>query len=82
MLEKIISSGQTGADRAALDFAIKHKIPHGGWCLNGRLAEDGPLPEKYKLTEMPTDNYRARTEQNVIGSDGTVIICRGRPTGG
>ena len=82
MLEKIISGGQTGADRAALDFAINHKIPHGGWVPKGRLAEDGPLPSKYKLTEMPTESYQDRTEQNVIDSDGTVIISRGKLTGG
>jgi hypothetical protein len=82
MLKKIISGGQTGADRAALDFAIKRKIPHGGWVPKGRIAEDGPLHKKYKLTEMPTDSYPARTEQNVIGADGTVIISHGKLTGG
>ena len=82
MLNKIISGGQTGADRAALDFAIKRKIPHGGWVPKGRLAEDGPLPKKYKLTEMPTDSYQDRTEQNVIDSDGTVIISHGKLSGG
>jgi hypothetical protein len=82
MLNKIISGGQTGADRAALDFAIKHKIPHGGWVPKGRIAEDGPLHKKYKLTEMPTDSYQARTEQNVIGADGTVIISHGKLTRG
>jgi endonuclease YncB( thermonuclease family) len=82
LIQKIISGGQTGADRAALDFAIKHKIPHGGWVPEGRIAEDGPLPAKYKLTEMPTDSYQARTEQNVIDSDGTVLIFHGRLTGG
>jgi len=82
MLEKIVSGGQTGADRAALDFAIKHKIPHGGWIPKGRLAEDGPLSAKYKLTEIPTDSYQERTEQNVKDSDGTVIISRGKLTGG
>ena len=82
MLDKIVSGGQTGADRAALDFAIKHKIPHGGWVPKGRLAEDGPIPSKYKLTEMPTDNYKERTEQNVIDSDGTLIISHGKLTGG
>jgi hypothetical protein len=82
MLKKIISGGQTGADRAALDFAINHKIPHGGWIPKGRLAEDGPLPAKYKLTEMPTESYQERTEQNVIDSDGTVIISHGKLTGG
>jgi hypothetical protein len=82
MLEKIVSGGQTGADRAALDFAIKRKMPHGGWVPKGRLAEDGPLPKKYKLQEMSTDNYQDRTEQNVIDSDGTVIISHGNLTGG
>ena len=82
MLKKIVSGGQTGADRAALDFAISKKIPHGGWVPKGRLAEDGPLPKKYKLTEMPTESYQDRTEQNVIDSDGTVIISRGKLTGG
>src|SRR5512139_1850618 len=82
MLEKIISGGQTGAGRAASDFAIKHKIPHGGWVPKGRLAEDGSLPAKYKLTEMPTDSYQKRTEQNVIDSDGTVILSHGKLTGG
>jgi hypothetical protein len=82
MLKKIVSGGQTGADRAALDFAINHKIPHGGWVPKGRLAEDGPLPAKYKLQEMPTDSYHQRTEQNVIESEGTVIISHGKLTGG
>jgi len=82
MIKKIISGGQTGADRAALDVAIKLSIPHGGWIPKGRKAEDGPLPEIYKLKEMPTDSYPARTEQNVIDSDGTLIIARGKLTGG
>jgi len=82
MLKKIISGGQTGADRAALDFTINHKIPHGGWVPKGRIAEDGILQKKYKLTEMPTDSYKARTEMNVVGSDGTVIISHGKLTGG
>ena len=82
MIEKIISGGQTGADQAALDAAIKLGIPHGGWIPKGRITEKGPLPEKYRLQEMPTDSYPKRTEQNVIDSDGTLIICRGKPTGG
>ncbi|MGD0235215.1 MAG: putative molybdenum carrier protein [Syntrophorhabdales bacterium] len=82
MIKKIISGGQTGADRAALDFAIKHKIPHGGWVPKGRKAEDGPLPERYQLKEMLTESYLARTEQNVIDADGTLIISHGRLTGG
>jgi len=82
MLKKIISGGQTGADRAALDVAIKLKIPHGGWIPKGRIAEDGPLPDRYELKEMPTESYPARTEQNVIDSDGTLIISHGPLTGG
>lgn len=82
MLEKIVSGGQTGADRAALDFAIKHGIPHGGWVPKGRLAEDGPLADRYDLKEMPSDSYPARTEQNVIDSAGTLIISHGPLTGG
>ncbi|MFZ4439883.1 MAG: putative molybdenum carrier protein [Syntrophales bacterium] len=82
MIQKIISGGQTGADRAALDFAIKHKIPYGGWVPKGRKAEDGLLPEKYHLQEMPTGSYIKRTEQNVLDSDGTLIISHGLLTGG
>ena len=82
MLEKIVSGGQTGADRAALDFAIKNNIPHGGWVPKGRLAEDGLISEKYNLEEMPTDSYKSRTEQNVIDSDGTLILLHGPLTGG
>ena len=82
MIKRIISGGQTGADRAALDFAIKMDLPHGGWVPKGRMAEDGPLPEKYQLQEMPTQNYPKRTEQNVIDSDGTLIITHGKLTGG
>ena len=77
MIEKIMSGGQTGADRAALDFALKFFKPHGGWVPKGRLTEDGPLPEKYQLREMPTTSYPARTEQNVIDSDGTLIFFHG-----
>jgi hypothetical protein len=81
MIKKIISGGQTGADRAALDVALKFDIPHGGWIPKGRKAEDGPLPEQYQLQEMPTASYPKRTEQNVIDSDGTLIISRGKLTG-
>jgi hypothetical protein len=82
MVKKIISGGQTGADRAALDFAIKQNIPHGGWVPKYRAAEDGRIPDVYQLQEMPTYSYSRRTEQNVIDSDGTVIISHGRLTGG
>ena len=82
MIKKIISGGQTGADRAALDVAIKLNIPHGGWVPKGRPAEDGPIHTKYQLKEMPTDSYSDRTEQNVADSDGTLIISHGELTGG
>ena len=82
MLKKIVSGGQTGADRAGLDAAIRHSIPHGGWIPKGRLTENGPLPTLYKLQEMTGSSYQARTEQNVIDSDGTVIIAHGILKGG
>ncbi len=82
MLKKIISGGQTGADRAALDVAIKFNIEHGGWIPKGRRTEQGPLPMKYQLAEMETTDYRERTRQNIIDSHGTVIISRGNLTGG
>jgi hypothetical protein len=71
---KIISGGQTGADRAALDWAIFHDLPHGGWCPKGRKAEDGAIPLQYQLTEAPSASYLQRTEWNVRDSDGTVIF--------
>jgi hypothetical protein len=74
MVNVIISGGQTGADRAALDFAIKHKIPHGGWCPKGRKALDGPLDAKYKLKETPSEDYLERNEWNVRDSDATVVF--------
>jgi hypothetical protein len=82
MLKKIISGGQTGVDRAALDVAMQLGIAHGGWIPRGRLAEDGTAPPRYRLQEMPTGEYPARTEKNVLESDGTLLISRGRPTGG
>ena len=82
MVSKIISGGQTGADRAALDIAVKLGITHGGWIPKGRLAEDGVLDGKYQLQEMETSKYNRRTEQNVIDSNGTLIISHGALTGG
>jgi hypothetical protein len=81
-IEKIISGGQTGADQAALDVAIKLDISHGGWIPKDRITENGTLPDKYKLKEMPTDSYEARTEKNVIVSDGTLILSHGQLSGG
>ncbi len=82
MLEKIISGGQTGADQAALDVAIKFNISHGGWIPKGRITENGPLAAKYRLVEMDSTDYRERTKKNIIDSHGTVIISRGKLTGG
>lgn len=82
MIKRIISGGQTGADRAALDVAIELGIPHGGWIPKGRRTEDGSLPEKYQLQEMPTTSYPKRTEKNVLDSDGTLIMSHGKLAGG
>jgi hypothetical protein len=76
-LEKIISGGQTGVDRSALDVALVLGIPHGGWCPRGRRAEDGQLDECYQLTETPSANYEDRTKKNVHEADGTLILVSG-----
>lgn len=73
-IEQIISGGQTGADRAALDWAMKNGIPHGGWCPKGRKSEDGKIPDIYQLQEMESSDYLERTRKNVISSNGTVIF--------
>ncbi len=82
LVKKIISGGQTGADRAALDFAIAHNIPHGGWLPKGRKTEDGILDHKYQLEEMPTAEYSQRTEKNILEADGTLIISHGKLSDG
>ena len=82
MIKKIISGGQTGVDQGAIDAAIKYSYPYGGWIPKGRLTENGPLPNEYRLKEMPTSSYPKRTEQNIIDSDGTVIISHGKLTDG
>ena len=74
LVQKIVSGGQTGADRAALDFAIANGIPHGGWCPAGRVAEDGSIDWRYRLKETPSQSYVQRTEWNVRDSDGTVVF--------
>ena len=66
LLNKIVSGGQTGADRAALDFAIKFNIPHSGWITKGRRTESGPLPVFYNLKEMETRDNPARTRQTYL----------------
>ena len=82
MIERIVSGGQTGADRAALDAAIACGIPHGGWCPKGRRAEDGEIPARYELTETESSSSLARTERNVKSSDGTVILTIAELAGG
>ncbi|MFY8042654.1 MAG: putative molybdenum carrier protein [Rhodoferax sp.] len=70
----ILAGGQTGVDRAALDWAITMNITHGGWCPRGRTAQDGPLPERYKLRETEATGYSQRTRMNVRDGDATLII--------
>lgn len=82
MLRKVLSGGQTGVDRAALDVALALGLPGGGWCPRGRKAEDGPLPARYPLTETPTEDYERRTEWNVRDADGTLILNQGPLQGG
>ena len=79
---KIISGGQTGADRAALDAALETGVPCGGWCPQGRKAEDGLIPDRYPLQELPGGDYRDRTLKNVEDSDGTVIFYFDHMSGG
>lgn len=91
-IQEIVSGGQTGVDRAALDVAIELKITHGGWCPYQRKAEDGTIPEKYSLKEAPAPSflenfdsdaiYKIRTELNAKDSDGTLIITKDDPIGG
>lgn len=81
-LERIISGGQTGVDRAALDAALRLGVPCGGWCPRGRLAEDGPIPTIYPLQETPETDYETRTRWNVRDSDATLVLSFGTPTGG
>ena len=76
-VKKIITGGQTGVDRAALDIAIELKIPHGGYCTRGRCAEDGIIPSIYNLIELGSIKYADRTLKNVLSSDGTLIIHSG-----
>lgn len=82
MIRMIVSGGQTGVDRAALDAAIARGIPTGGWCPKGRLAEDGTIPQRYTLRETETTDYAERTKRNVRDSDATLIVCRRSVTGG
>lgn len=82
MIKKLISGGQTGVDRAALDLAADLGLECGGWCPRGRRAEDGIIPDQYPLQETPGRDYEQRTEWNVRDSDGTLILTTGKPEGG
>lgn len=75
-ISRLLSGGQTGADRAALDWAIARGIAHGGWCPRGRRAEDGLIAPRYALIETPSRDYEQRTRWNVRDSDGTLIVSR------
>lgn len=79
---RIVSGGQTGVDRAALEVAIALGIGHGGWCPAGRLAEDGTVPSRYDLRETESSEYPIRTKQNVVDSDATLILYEGKIKGG
>ena len=79
---KIISGGQTGVDRAALDVAFERRIDSGGWCPAGRLDEFGKIPDRYPLQELKSGGFTERTLQNVRDSDGTVVIYPGKLLGG
>ena len=82
MFTKIVSGGQTGVDRAALDVALELGLPCGGWCPQGRRAEDGRIDPRYPLQETPWDGYPQRTEWNVRDADGTLILTCGEPDRG
>lgn len=82
MFDKVISGGQTGVDRAGLDAAMKAGIPAGGYCPRGRVAEDGAVPDTYPMIELTNGGSAARTEKNVMESDGTLILNVGRLSGG
>ncbi len=82
VVHKIISGGQTGVDRAALDVAIELGITCGGWCPKDRASEDGPIPDHYLLMETPSADPAQRTEWNVRDSEATLIIAQGKLTGG
>lgn len=82
MLRMIVSGGQTGVDRGALDAAIERGMQHGGWCPGGRRAEDGVIPSRYALRENDSRRYAARTERNVRNSDGTLVLYEREAIGG
>lgn len=82
VVKKIISGGQTGVDRAALDAGLRYGIVVGGWCPAGRRAEDGQIPKHYPLDELDSPEYGARTEKNVVAADATLVLNLGDLTDG
>lgn len=80
MIRKIVSSGRTGVEMAALDVAAKLGLSHGGWAPRGMRNEEGPLSAQYRLQEAPAMGFKHAMEQNVMNSDGTLLITRGRKT--
>jgi hypothetical protein len=81
-LKKVISGGQTGVDRGALDAALDLGLEAGGWAPKGRRAEDGIIPDRYPVKETPSRDYEQRTEWNVRDSDATLVLTTGKPEGG
>lgn len=81
-LKKIVTGGQAGVDRGALDAALEAGFPCGGWAPEGRIAEDGPIHERYPLQELAGAGYEERTLRNVLDSDGTAILYSGMLEGG
>ena len=79
---RIVSGGQTGVDRAALDAAAVAGLERGGWVPRGRLAEDGPIAAAYPMRQADSPDYAVRTRLNVADSDATLILTRGPPSGG
>ena len=82
MFTRIVSGGQTGVDRAALDVALEKGMACGGWCPKGRKAEDGRIADRYPLRETASAIYPERTRRNVVDSDGTLVLTDGPPAGG
>lgn len=79
---RVISGAQTGVDRAALDAALALGLPCGGTVPRGRKAEDGGVPALYPVRESGDPSYASRTERNVLDADATLILARGRLSGG
>ena len=77
-IAKLISGGQAGAERAALDVAIRNGFPHGGCCTNGRMADDGPIGGQYQVDETSGNGHKQYIEWNILDSDGTVVFSRNK----